>query len=1020
MSQNEGILNVLSREVMRAMFERVQSMGNSRMMSAFGAETTEYDDVEETLNVAYVNRAEVALAMDIFKPKASKGKELPVIVVVHGGGLFMGDRGMNRSYCRLLAHKGYLVFSLEYRLAPKATIGEQLDDVCAGMDRVGRMLVDYDVDFSRVFLVADSAGAYLGAYVTAMHESEKLQNIIGYKPSRMVFAAVGFISGMFYTNKMLEDQIFGDKRSNEKFRKYMNMEHPEIRNNLPPVFMATSCGDIFNNYSIKYHEVLKKSGRESKLVYVGDEDLQHIFPIMRPEHPKSLEVTDKMLAFFEEKAEQRRKRRTRSSETAKRVKELEKRIADGSINDQKVWSNLKERITADPSNLGKTAVIDCTREYTYKQMLEEWDRYAGAFTGLSIGADSSSRVALAGVITAEPLFALYALNMVGAEVSLFSYPDFLPGGMWHEMIEKEKITDIVISDIMVTPEVWEELKHLKNEGRLRNIILMHSKMGGPSVGPAEMVFNEYNYHMLKGKYGIVFMDELLEKYKDTEIKYDGSRGERIAFITHTSGTTKGTRKMLPFTDKIFNNTLNMIPKGHRTFISGPDDGKQLRTIQLLDMSSIMALSAQVHTVLANADTLVYTYFGFMHPKFIRAIDYYNISVLFITGFMVDKWINRPDIEDIDFSSLKVVGMAGGFITPEKMEEYRAFFRSHGYKYDITAGYGMSEAGGRVTFAPEGSKDDILGFADKDETEDLYIKDENDGKFYRLEDGTRTGLLNKYSDTRPKNELDGEIIFEYTTIDGKDYLCTNDLIRVNEDGSLSFAGRADKYFVNNEGRKFDSGIVDHNMSTQSAIDKCAVVPVMEKRIHDTVPVLYVVPKKMDEGAAERIREAFVDVYVKNRKIGADNLPTQFMIVRDIPLNANGKLDVYRITRERIGGDAYNLIPVFRDDELSDIRMEHVESVNSVTAGTLPQGMQNNSAYNFFDFMNADESDDSFDFSMLFKPWKMMEKLMPELGIGSKKFEMPEIPESVMKDILKLGNRLAGMPLGKKEIDVDFED
>ena len=220
MSQNEGILNVLSREVMRAMFERVQSMGNSRMMSAFGAETTEYDDVEETLNVAYVNRAEVALAMDIFKPKASKGKELPVIVVVHGGGLFMGDRGMNRSYCRLLAHKGYLVFSLEYRLAPKATIGEQLDDVCAGMDRVGSMLVDYDVDFSRVFLVADSAGAYLGAYVTAMHESEKLQNIIGYKPSRMVFAAVGFISGMFYTNKMLEDQIFGDKRSNEKFRKY--------------------------------------------------------------------------------------------------------------------------------------------------------------------------------------------------------------------------------------------------------------------------------------------------------------------------------------------------------------------------------------------------------------------------------------------------------------------------------------------------------------------------------------------------------------------------------------------------------------------------------------------------------------------------------------------------------------------------------------------------------------------------------------------------------------------------------
>ena len=228
-----GIGKTLSRELMRAMLERVQSMDTKKMMGAFGAsEPVVYSDVEETLNVAYVNRDEVALAMDIFKPDAEKGVELPVIVVIHGGGLFMGDRGLNRPYCRLLAHKGYLVFSLEYRLAPKATIGQQLDDVCAGMDRVGEMLVDYDVDFGRIFLVADSAGAYLAAYVTAMHESEKLQNIIGYKPSRMVFSAVGFICGMFYTNKMLEDQIFGDKRSDNVFRKYMNMEHPEIRKKL--------------------------------------------------------------------------------------------------------------------------------------------------------------------------------------------------------------------------------------------------------------------------------------------------------------------------------------------------------------------------------------------------------------------------------------------------------------------------------------------------------------------------------------------------------------------------------------------------------------------------------------------------------------------------------------------------------------------------------------------------------------------------------------------------------------------
>lgn len=1021
MGAKETVTDILKREIMRAMLERTQGMDSSRMMSAFGAsEGVDYDDVEEELNVAYVNRAEVALAMDIFKPKVPKGTELPVIIVIHGGGLFMGDRGMNRPYCRLLAHKGYLVFSLEYRLAPRATIGEQLDDVCAGMDRVGEMMVDYDVDFRRIFLVADSAGAYLGAYVSAMHESEKLQRIIGYKPSRMVYAAVGFICGMFYTNKVLEDQIFGDKRSDDNFRKYMNMEHPEIRDNLPPVFMLTSCGDTFNNYSIKYHEVLKKAGRPSKLVYIGDEELTHIFPIMNPEHPRSLEGTEKMLAYFEEQAKLKHKRRRKDGETAKRLKEVEKRIADGSINNQKVWASLKERICADPMNMSKTAVIDCTRSYTYEEMFAEWERYARVFTGLGIGYESKSRVALAGVISAEPMFALYALNMVGAEVSLFSYPDFLPGGMWKQMIEHEKITDLVVSDIMVTPEVREELEELKENKTLRNVIYVHSLMGGPSVGPAELIFNEYNYQMLRRKAGSVFMNDLFDKYADTEIKYDESKGERTAFITHTSGTTKGTRKPLPFTDMIFNNTLNMVPGGLRSFMEGRDDGKQLRVIQLLDMSSIMGLSGQVHSALAFAETIVYTYFGFMHPKFIRAVDYYNVSILFITGFMVDIWMKRKDIDDIDFSSLKVVGMSGGFITPEKMKEYREFFKAHGYKYDITAAYGMSEAGGSITIAPKDGQDDVLGFAKSDEHEDVRIKDETDGKFYKIEDGPRTGLMYKYADNRPSNELDGVILYEYTEIDGKDYLCTNDLVKVNEDGSFSFAGRADKYFVNNEGKRFDSGIVDQEMAKQSAVDKCAIVPVMEKRIHDTVPVLYVVPKVMDEGVAERIREAFVDVYVKQKKIGADNLPSQFMVVNDIPLNANGKLDIYRITRERIGGDAYNLIPVTEDGKLTDIHTMHIRSVNSMTGGTLPQGMQNNSAYNFFDLMNAGEDDDSFDLSMLFKPWKLIGKFMPELGIDFKKFEMPEIPEDVKKAAFKYGNRLSGLTTGRRSIDHDFED
>ena len=1013
----ESILKAINRELVRAMLVRMQSINTSGMMAAFGAsKPAVYDDVEDKLNIAYVNRSEVALALDIFKPKVPKGTELPVIVVIHGGGLFMGDRGIDRPYCRLLAHKGYLVFSLEYRLAPQATIVEQFDDVCAGMDHVGQMLVDYDVDFSRIFLVADSSGAYLGAYVAAMRDSIKLQKAIGHKPTRMSFAAVGFICGMFYPSKMLMDQIFGDRREDQEFLKYMDPEYPEIINNLPPAFMVTSCGDTLNNYSIRFNKALKAHGRPSKLLFFGDESLLHIFPILYPEHPKSLEATDSMLAWFESQAELRRENRKKDPVTEENRKKLEARIADGSITRQKVWACLKERVAFDEALMKRTAIIDCTREYTYRQMFDEWERYAKAFSGLGICRENKSRAALCGAIAAEPLFALFALNMTGAEVSVFSYPDFLPGGMWREMLEKEKITDLIVSDIMVNPAILEELESLKEKLGLRHVILMHSRMGGPAIGPAELVYNEYNYHMLKGRQDTLFMEDLLERYKDTGIRFGSFEDDSIAFIVHTSGTTKGTRKPLPFTDKVFNATLNIFPKGLHSFLEGTDDGSPLRVVQLFDFSSIMALSGQTCATFAHADTLVLTYFGFMHPKFIRALDYYNVNFLHITGFMVDKWLRRTDLDSVDLSALKVIGISGGYVSPEKMAQYLSFFKAHGYRYDITAGYGMSETG-KPMIAPKGNKEDILGY--ESDPESVRIKDENDGKFYRLADGPRTGILYKASDTRCENVLDGVKLFEYTRIDDRDFLCTNDLVRVNADSSLSFAGRADNYYANNEGKRFDAGIVERNMTAHTAVRGCAVVPIMDKRIHDTVPVLYVVPAEAGPQAAESIRGAFVEVYARDRLVEAENLPTQFVLVEDIPLNASGKPDVFRITRERIGGEAYNLIPVMDGGALSDIRIERVAHVNSMTAGTLPSGMENHSAYDIFDlFTAAPDTDTSADMPGWnpLKPWTLFKQEKAQKASSEK----PKIPDSLKKFLLKYGNRLAGIQSGRKHINFDYED
>jgi hypothetical protein len=180
----------------------------------------------------------------------------------------------------------------------------------------------------------------------------------------------------------------------------------------------------------------------------------------------------------------------------------------------------------------------------------------------------------------------------------------------------------------------------------------------------------------------------------------------------------------------------------------------------------------------------------------------------------------------------------------------------------------------------------------------------------------------------------------------------------------------------------------------------------------VPVLYVVPAGKGQDVPELIRQAFVDVYVKQKGIPVENLPSQFMLVEEIPLNANGKLDIFRITRERIDGDAYNLVPVMENGSLKDIQVEHVKKLNSMTAGTLPQGMENNSAYNVFDLFNAVPSKKKGNGGFLSGLLRNTKT--------KKTFEMPRIPEPWMKKLLIYGNRISSIPEGRKWINFDFED
>lgn len=65
----------------------------------------------------------MTLSMDIYQPAGDNLSKRPVVVLAHGGSFVFGDKAMMQRWCELLAKKGYVAASIQYRIYPVFTLG---------------------------------------------------------------------------------------------------------------------------------------------------------------------------------------------------------------------------------------------------------------------------------------------------------------------------------------------------------------------------------------------------------------------------------------------------------------------------------------------------------------------------------------------------------------------------------------------------------------------------------------------------------------------------------------------------------------------------------------------------------------------------------------------------------------------------------------------------------------------------------------------------------------------------------
>lgn len=99
--------------------------------------------------------AEERLKLDIYSPDHET--DCPVVVWFHGGGLEAGQKEIPQN----LREKGIVVVGVNYRLLPKVTVKETLDDAAEAVAWVYRHIDAYGGDKHKMVVAGHSAGGYL-------------------------------------------------------------------------------------------------------------------------------------------------------------------------------------------------------------------------------------------------------------------------------------------------------------------------------------------------------------------------------------------------------------------------------------------------------------------------------------------------------------------------------------------------------------------------------------------------------------------------------------------------------------------------------------------------------------------------------------------------------------------------------------------------------------------------------------------------------------------------------------------
>jgi len=206
--------------------------------------------------------------LDIYS-KTSARENRPVLIFVHGGGWISGDKAMYHSLCQRLAAQDYLVFNVNYRLAPHYFYAQQIQDISLAIHWIMQNCMEHQGNRNCLFLAGDSSGANLiTTYATAIShpylrnafnlrlgiDAEQIKGLLS------IFGIFDLAEGLFSFKPIARrfNEIFlGSTEDN--YDELVELASPlrHLHTQLPPLFIAAGEVDLLFSQSVLLAQQLK-------------------------------------------------------------------------------------------------------------------------------------------------------------------------------------------------------------------------------------------------------------------------------------------------------------------------------------------------------------------------------------------------------------------------------------------------------------------------------------------------------------------------------------------------------------------------------------------------------------------------------------------------------------------------------------------------------------------------------------------------------------------------------------------